>query len=188
MRRRDFVLAAAALAGGSAGLFLEEQRIAASVDYPGRELGHWLRDAASLPEPSETLETEVLIAGSGIAALTAAWQLGKRGFRDVLMVGGPEIHGNAAAGRDGELVFPTGAHYLPLPSAESLHIREMLAEFGMLQGDPYAQRATFDERYLVHAPADRVLYRGSWQEGYLPSDEVSAAERADHERFFSMID
>jgi hypothetical protein len=188
MRRREFVLAAAALAGGGAALFLEQQRIAANAQYPGRELGHHLRDAHGLPEPTETVETEILIAGSGIAGLTAAWQLGKHGYRDVLLVPGPEMHGNAASGRDGELLFPTGAHYLPLPSMESRHIREMLSDFGLLQGDPFAQRPRFDERYLVHAPAERVLYRGSWQEGYLPSEGVSAAERAEHERFFATVE
>jgi NAD(P)-binding Rossmann-like domain len=188
MRRRDFMLTAAALAGGGAGLFWEQQRIAATALYPGRDQGHWLRDARSLPEPTETLETEVLIAGSGVAGLTAAWQLAKRGVRDVLLVSGPEPHGNAAAGYDGELAFPTGAHYLPLPSKESWHIREMLSEFGIIQSDPFGERPTFDERYLVHGPAERVLYRNTWQDGYLPSDDVSAAERADHERFFAMVD
>ena len=188
MRRRDFVLAAAALAGGGTAVFLEQQRMQSSVEYPGREQGHRLRDLGALAEPAETVETEVLIAGSGIAGLTAAWQLKKHGLQDVLLVGGPEWHGNAAAGQDGGLVFPTGAHYLPLPSMESRHVREMLAEFGFLQGDPYALRPRYDERYLVHAPAERVLYKGSWHDGYLPVEGVSAAERAEHEKFFSLVD
>ena len=71
MRRREFVLGAAALGGAGVGLYGYSQRIRASVEYPGRELGHWLRDHASLPAPSETLDTEVLIAGSGVAGLTA---------------------------------------------------------------------------------------------------------------------
>ena len=188
MRRREFVLAAAALAGGGTALFLEQQRMQSGVEYPGREQGHRLRDLRALAEPAETLETDVLIAGCGIAGLTAAWQLKKHGLKDVLLVGGPEWHGNAAAGQDGGLVFPTGAHYLPLPSLESRHVREMLAEFGFLQGDPYALRPRYDERFLVHAPAERVLYKGSWQDGYLPVEEVSASERAEHEKFFGIVD
>jgi hypothetical protein len=187
MRRRDFV-AAAALAGAGVGLFVDQQRMAARVEYPGRSLGHRLRDARTLPTPDATLDARVLIAGSGVAALTAAWQLAKHGIGDVLMVGGPEPHGNAAAGHDGNLIFPTGAHYLPLPSMESTHLREMLAEFGIIQRDPFGDRPTFDERYLVHAPAERVFYRGAWQEGYLPTDGVSAAERAQHDRFFALVD
>jgi hypothetical protein len=187
MRRRDFVLASAALAAGSVGLFVAEQQMTASVEYPGREQGHWLRDAHPLPEPSESVETEVLIAGGGIAGLTALWQLIKRGVQDVLLVSGPEPHGNAAAGRDGGLVFPTGAHYLPLPSMQSWHMREMLADFGVIQSNPYDERPTYDERYVVHGPSERVLYRGSWQEGYLPTEDVGPAERADHKRFFAIV-
>jgi hypothetical protein len=188
MRRRDFMLTAAALGLGGGVLFEAGQRISASVAYPGRDQGHWLRDAKSLPQPGATIETDVLIAGSGIGGLTAAWQLCKLGVRDLLIVGGPEHHGNAAAGRDGDLEFPTGAHYLPLPSLQSVHIREMLYDFGIIQRDPYGERPTYDERFLVHSPAERVLYRGAWQEGYLPNDEVSAEERGEHARFFAMVD
>ncbi|HEY2685447.1 MAG TPA: NAD(P)-binding protein [Steroidobacteraceae bacterium] len=188
MRRRDFLISATALAGAGGGLFAYGQRIAGSAAYPGRELGHWLRDAASLPTASETLETDVLIAGSGVAGLTAAWALKKGGVNEVLTVPGPEPHGNAAGGSDGGLRFPTGAHYLPLPSLESRHVREMLFEFGILQKDPYAPRPTYDERYLIHAPAERVLYAGAWQEGYLPTDGVSVDERAQHTRFFDIVD
>jgi hypothetical protein len=188
MRRREFVLTAAALAGAGAGAFYQGQRMTASVEYAGREFGHRLRDARPLPAPTETLDTEVLIAGGGAAGLTARWLLAKHGVRDVLLVAGPELHGNAAAGQDGDLVFPTGAHYLPLPSMESKHIREMLADFGIIQSNPFEPRPTFDERFIVHGPAERVLYRGSWQEGYLPSEEVPASERAQHQRFFGLVE
>jgi hypothetical protein len=188
MRRRDFLLTSTALAAGAGGAFFAEQRMAATAEYPGRDAGHGLRDLTALPEPDETVQAEVLIAGSGVAGLTAAWQLRKRGVTDVLMVSGPERHGNAAAGSDGGLKFPTGAHYLPLPSMESWHIREMLADFGIIQDNPYAERPSFDERFIVHAPAERVCYRGAWQDGYLPTDDVGAAERAEHERFFALVE
>jgi glycine/D-amino acid oxidase-like deaminating enzyme len=187
MRRRD-LLTAAALAAVGGGALYERQQIAATAEFPGRDQGHWLRDTQAPPEPTETIETDVLIAGGGIAALTAAWQLAKRGVHDVLLVSGPEPHGNAAAGRDGGLVFPTGAHYLPLPSTESWHMREMLADFGVILGNPYGERPVFDERYVVHGPAERVLYRGAWQEGYLPSDDVGATERAEQAHFFALVD
>ena len=188
MRRREFVLGTATLAAASVGVFDAGQRMTARVEYPGRELGHWLREARVLPEPAETLDTEVLIAGGGVAGLTALWQLGKRGVRDVLLVSGPEPHGNAAAGRDGALSFPTGAHYLPLPSMQSRHMRELLADFGVITANPYDERPVYDERYVVHGPSERVLYRGAWQDGYLPIEGVASAELAQHRRFFELVD
>lgn len=188
MKRRNFMIGAAALATGAGALFAASQRMQASADYPGRALGHRLRDAKDWPAPTETLDTEVLIAGSGVAALTAAWRLGKAGLKEVLMISGPETYGNAAGGADGELRFPTGAHYLPLPSMASRHIREMLHEFGIIQKDPFAERPTYDERYLVHGPAERVLFKNRWQDGYLPTEGVSGFERAEHARFFGLID
>jgi NAD(P)-binding Rossmann-like domain len=188
MQRRSFILGSSALAAASAGLFFAGQRIRATVEYPGRDAGHWLRDARELPEPTESFDTEVLIAGGGIAGLTALWQLTKRGIRDVLLITGPEPRGNAAAGHDGQLAFPTGAHYLPLPSMQSRHIREMLAEFAVIRANPYDEQPIFDERYLVHAPSERVLYGGSWQDGYLPVEGIGGAERTEHRRFFAIVD
>ncbi len=48
------------------------------------------------------------------------------------MIDGPQPFGNAAGGRFGELEYPTGAHYLPLPSPESMHVREILADLGII--------------------------------------------------------
>lgn len=188
MRRRHFVAAAAlAAASGGAAWFAAAERVSTSAEYPGRKLGHWLRDTPALPEADEDIHTEVLIAGSGAAGLTAAWQLKRGGLSDVLTVSGPETFGNAAAGVDGALFFPTGAHSLALPSLESHHIREMLHEFGILQGDPLAPRPQFDPRWLVPASAARLLYRGHWQAGMLPREGISAAEQAEHARFLNIV-
>jgi hypothetical protein len=70
---------------------------------------------------------------------------------------------------------------------QSRHMREMLAEFGVIRSNPYDERPIYDERYVVHGPSERVFYRGAWQEGYLPADDVSAAERAEHRRFFALV-
>eukprot|EP01034_Spumella_vulgaris_P040453 gene40453-50035_t len=62
----------------------------------------------ALPPPSEVLETDVAILGSGIAGLSAAWKLNKLGHKNFLMVDGPQPYGNAAGGRFGDLEYPTG--------------------------------------------------------------------------------
>jgi hypothetical protein len=63
--RRSFLLWAASAAGvaGGAATFWRWQDITASVDYSGRAEGHYLRDHHSLPEPTETIETDVVILG-----------------------------------------------------------------------------------------------------------------------------
>ncbi|MGD7340277.1 NAD(P)-binding protein, partial [Ralstonia pseudosolanacearum] len=130
----------------------------------------------------------VAICGSGIGGLSCAWRLAKGGQRDVVVVEGPERFGNAAGGAFGTQRFPTGAHYLPLPSMESTHVREMLADFGVIERDPFGLRPTYDERVLVHAPDERLWLGDRWQDGFVPHDGISEAERAEHTRFFAHVD
>src|SRR5437764_9406290 len=48
--------------------------------------GHRLRDGAPMPTPRRTVRVPVVIVGGGIAGLSAAWQLDRRGFRDFVLV------------------------------------------------------------------------------------------------------
>lgn len=193
MQRRSFLvwggLAGLAAAGAVAG-FRRWQEITPQLHYPGRDEGHFLRDAhklAALPPPSEVLETDVVILGSGVAGLTAAWKLKKLGKTDVLMIDGPQPYGNAAGGAFGELEYPTGAHYLPLPSPESVHVREILADLGIIVKDPLGEQPYYDERFILHAPEERLLYNGHWQEGFMPTDGVVQWELDEHARFFREV-
>jgi len=195
MERRSFLLnaGAAGLAGLGAGAgFLRWQDIATEMRYPGRSEGHYLRDRRAIPPPSRTITTDVAILGSGVAGLSAAWKLSRAGHTDMLMIDGPQPDGNAAGGRfmtgSGELAYPTGAHYLPLPSPESTHVREILFDLGILQRDPYAEKPTYDERFILHAPEERLLFDGAWQDGFLPVDGVPAWELAEHKRFFAEVE
>lgn len=199
MSRRRFLLSASGLAAGLAlggGAFWQWREMPARVSAPGRSEGHVLRDmlramekGQPAPQPaSRVLQTDVLILGSGVAALSAAWALRKRGKRDVLMLDGPQKHGNAAGGAFGELAYPTGAHYLPLPSPESTHVREMLHDLGIIQRDPYAEAPLYDESCVLHAPEERLLHNGVWQEGFVPHAEVPEWELAEHKRFFAEVE
>jgi phytoene dehydrogenase-like protein len=190
MRRRSFLLwAGAGGAAAAAGVlgYRRWQEVAPALHYPGRAEGHFLRDRRALPAPSEVFETDVAILGSGIAGLTAAWKMKKQGLSEVLMVDGPQPYGNAAGGHFGELAYPTGGHYLPLPSPESVHVREILADIGVIQRDAMAERPYYDERFILHGPEERLLFNGRWQDGFIPTEGVAPEELAEHQRFFAEV-
>lgn len=188
MSRRTFLLAGAA-AAGLAGLSLGRrwlERPDIHIDRPGMADGHWLREhAANLRQPpTETLDTQIAILGSGVAGLSCAWQLARSGRRDFVMVQGPERDGNCAAGQLGDLAHPLGAHYLPLPSLESHHVRAMLHDIGILEGSPQADSPTYDERAIVHAPIERLLKDGRWHDELLPTgSDTDPTQAAQHLRF-----
>ena len=151
-------------------------------------LGHQLREP-NFPPPSETRQIPVLIVGGGIGGLSAGWKLAKSGFKDFLIA---ELEtsagGNSRAGRNEVSAYPLAAHYLPLPTREATAVRELLAELGVLQGDPRAERPRYDERYLCAEPQERLYRDGWWQEGVVPHQGVSAAEREQYQRFHALMD
>jgi len=188
INRRSFVLltAASALSGACSKLKLLETT--PQVSYPGMREGHLLRDKASLPVPSGEIKIDVVILGSGIAGLSAAWKLSKAGHQRFILINGPEFGGNAAGGQFGDLRYPRGAHYLPLPSMESTHVREMLFDFGVIEADPMAERPYFDETVILHAPDERLYFNGEWQEGIVPNQGLKADDTAQQQRFFRYVD
>jgi hypothetical protein len=190
MRRRSFLLGAATAAvAGTAGYY--RSRIVETtpeLSYPGMQAGHALRDGASWPQPSATLRHEVAILGAGVAGLSCAWKLAREGFTDFVVVQGPEFAGNAAAGQRDGLDYPLGAHYLPLPSLASTHVREMLADFGIIERGAGESRPYYDESILVHSPQERLLRDGHWEEGLLPMTGLPDADVAQHRKFLALID
>lgn len=186
--RREFLctVAAAAVAGcGPRG---------SSALPPGellgmsQALGHRLRDG-NFPPPSEVRKTGVLIVGAGISGLSAAWQLAKAAVDDFLVLEmEDEAGGNSRAGQSPLVAYPWAAHYLPLPGPEATLVRELLAELGVLQGDPAAVKPAYDERYLCATPQERVYRNGLWDDGLLPQRGLEAAEREQQRRFQARMD
>ncbi|MBK9021586.1 MAG: NAD(P)-binding protein [Sulfuritalea sp.] len=188
MRRRDFLGAtasAAALAacGSKAAPPLPPGVLTGAND----SLGHRLRKP-DFPAPTETRRVAVAIVGGGVGGLSAAWKLARAGCDDYLLLEMEnEAGGNSRAGRNAVSAHPLGAHYLPLPPREARATRELLAELGVLRGPVDAAHPEYDERYLCHAPQERLYTNGYWQEGLWPTLGVPAAERAQYERFQDAI-
>lgn len=181
--RRDFLrtLGATALAGCAPG--------APPALPPGETfgmseaLGHRLL-TGNFPPPAETRKVGVLIAGGGVSGLAAAWKLDHLGVDDFLVLEMEDAEGgNSRAGRSALCAYPWGAHYLPLPGGEASDVRELLAELGVLQGDPAAARPVYDERYLCATPQERVYRDGLWEEGLLAQRGIGPAERVQQRRF-----
>lgn len=190
MNRRDFLGATTAL--GALGLLnacgaplqtAKPPLPPGELSGPNQHLGHRLR-RQDFPAPDEVLHIPVLIVGGGVAGLSAAWRLHRAGMTDFMLLEmEAELGGNARAGRNAVSRYPLGAHYLPLPSREAVATRTLLAELGVLLGDPHAAQPVYDEKYLCYAPQERLYIDGYWQEGLWPTVGVAAAERAQYAKF-----
>lgn len=181
MDRRHFLRASLALPGALAGgCHRPGARPPLIRLTPGMAEGHALRTPQTWPAPQGVTHTGVLILGSGIAGLSAAWSLAQAGERDFLLIDGPEPNGNAASGRwdspSGPVPHPRGAHYLPLISQESTEVRSLLHALGVIEAKPQDERPHYAERALVHSPEERILLGQEWDEGLLP-------EGAEHPAF-----
>jgi hypothetical protein len=177
MLRRSFLVWAGAsglAAAGSVAGFQRWQEITPAVHYPGRDEGHFLRDRRALPPPSQVIDTDIAILGSGIAGLTAAWKLKKLGHTDLLMIDGPQPHGNAAGGRFRRSRI---SDRRALPAAAVAGIGACARDPGRPghhQRDPIAEKPTYDERFILHGPEERLLFNGRLA-GRFHSDRRRAA-------------
>ncbi len=129
---------------------------------------------------------DVLIAGGGIAGLSAARVLRQAGVEDFALL---ELEdgagGNSRGGRTGGLPCPLGAHYLPVPGDGAGEVRDFLEELGLARRA--AGRWVYDERHLCHSPQERLFLNGQWQEGLLPLQGVGAATLAQYRTFSQRV-
>lgn len=192
--RRTFLKTslAGAFAGVTGLLASRWQRprvIPGSIVGQSHEAGHLLRDRKLSLEPSERLETPIVIVGSGIAGLSAAWQLEKSGIRDFLVLElERDAGGNAVSGVNTVSAYPWGAHYLPVPNSESIYVRELLEELGVITGYDAAGRPIFDEFHLCAEPDERLHIHGRWQDGLVPSVGLTASDRRELDEFFALVE
>ena len=154
---------------------------------PDMALGHRLRDG-HFPAPSSSERMPLVIVGGGVAGLSAAWRLQKAGFSDfVLLELEQQPGGNARWGENAVSRYPWGAHYLPLPGPEAIWVRELLSDLGVLIGDPHAAAPEYDERYLCHAPHERLFIHGQWQDGLLPQFGISQQVQQQYRQFEQLM-
>ena len=191
MNRRQFLQTTATLATAASASWLGYRYLSRppsiTVNKVGLPLAHLLRDQQLNAAPSREHVCETLILGSGAAALSVAWYLARNGYTNFCLADGFERNGNNAAyaylgSLKTPLTAPSGAHYLAQPSAESSHIRQMLADLGIIEGYDSAGNPVYRDTDLVNAPDERLLINGTWQEGIIPQPHDP-----DTRRFFALI-
>ncbi|MDG4551291.1 MAG: FAD-dependent oxidoreductase [Candidatus Contendobacter sp.] len=197
MNRRRFLLSLGTAATATGGWAYAWRRMRSSQPPPPPEgvilgapdvLGHRLQ-AMDFPEPAETLKTPVVIVGGGVAGLSAGWKLQQAGFADFTILElESEVGGNARSGQNAITAHPWGAHYLPFPTQESRAVCELLADFDVLRGDPYAAEPVYDERVINFAPQERLYAHGVWQDGLWPQVGVHQRDLDQYRRFHDLMD
>ena len=145
-------------------------------------LGHRLRDRAAFRAPAQQLRVPIVIVGGGMAGLSAAWHLDKRGFRDfVLLEMERQAGGNSRWGENEISRFPWAAHYVPVPAKGESLARELFEELGVFRDGKW------DERALCFDPQERLFINGHWQEGIEPEDGAAPRDREQYRRFMEKI-
>src|SRR5690242_20457577 len=138
--------------------------------------GHRLRDGLRVEVPSEAwTDVPVVIAGGGVAGLSAAWQLQRSGFNDFVLLELEKAPGGTArSGTTGTFSFPWGAHYIPAPMKENTALIALLDEMGVIEGKDRDGEPVVAEQFLTRDPEERIFYKGRWYEGlYLHAGETA---------------
>ena len=159
-----------------------EPKIAGSFVNESFQQGHMLRDRAAFPAPKRVEKVPLVIVGGGIAGLSAAWRLQKRGFRDfVLLEMCDQAGGNSRWGENEITAYPWAAHYVPVPGRKAIYVRELFEDLGVLKD------GRWEERYLCFAPQERLFLYGRWQEGIEPAIGLKPKDRDQFRRFEDQI-
>lgn len=185
-RRTAIGVGMAAIAAGAGA-----RLVSASAELPpgalaGADLarGHRLR-AGSLPAPTAEERTRLVIAGGGIAGLSAGWALARAGFDDFrLLELEDSVGGNARSGRNAVSRYPLGAHYLPVPNREARAVHALLNEIGVIVGRE-GERPVYDPEQLCADLDERIFWRGRWHAGLVPATSLTDTDRAHLDGFFA---
>jgi monoamine oxidase len=151
------------------------------------EAGHLLREKTwPVYDGGPVCKVHTLIAGGGVAGLSAARALRMQGREDfVLLELESEAGGHARGAQLAGITHPLGAHYLPVPSDDAPEVLDFLEELGLRQR--VSGRWVYDESALCHSPQERLFFNGVWQDGLLPTQDIGAATQQQYERFSKLV-
>ena len=147
--------------------------------------GHKMRDGLRVEiPPDEWFDMPVVIVGSGVAGLTAAWQLHRSGFHDFVLL---ELEsapgGTSRSGSNRTISFPWGAHYIPAPMKENTALISLLDEMGVIEGKDNEGEPIVAEQFLCRDPEERIFYKGRWYEGLYLHAGASPEDQQQMDKF-----
>lgn len=177
LSRRALLTSALGLGAASARCRspLARRRIAGTIAGPDVELGHKLRDGA-FAATGKPRDVPAVIVGGGVAGLSAAWRLARRGFHDFEVLELDRVAGGTSRGGQGPMgPVPWGAHYVPCPLPHAAAMNDLLVEAGVATRGADGS-LVFDETQLCRAPQERIFVGGRWSEGLWPRAGASAED------------
>lgn len=188
MKRKEFisVLWSSSLIGSACNQF-SLQPISVTINGPAHHLGHQLRQSPQ-PVAKETKNIKTLIIGGGVSGLTTAYFLKKNGYEQFLLLElNDRVGGNALAGNNHITGYPYGAHYITIPDANDKPLISFLHEVGIIVGFNEQQLPIINEEFICHAPDERHFMNGIWNDGLIPHQQISEADRQQFQRFFALM-
>jgi glycine/D-amino acid oxidase-like deaminating enzyme len=190
--RRDFVaMLLGAPVAATLGCGARAPRIPpGTLVETGMARGHAVvRDAGAAPAVTRWREHAVVIVGSGVAGLSAAWELRRRGITDVVVLELDAVTGGTARGGESVVTrYPWGAHYIVAPQKDQQALIALLGELGAIEGEAADGTPIVDEALRCREPEERVFYRGRWYEGLYLDAGASAEDRRQLAVFRAEID
>jgi hypothetical protein len=152
-------------------------------------IGHRIRDGLSVvPAADNWQRPGVVIAGGGVAGLSAARHLVNSGFEDFVLLELESAPGGTARSGTSSLVsYPWGAHYLPAPLRENSTLITLLDEMGILEGRDSEGEPIVAEQFLCRDPEERVFFRGRWYEGLYLHAGASRDDLSQLEKFYAEV-
>lgn len=153
-------------------------------------LGHILRENRTFEVPSDKWQTvKVAIVGGGIAGLSAAWKLKKKGFEDfVVLELEKEVGGTSQSTVGNPVSYPWGAHYLPVPFRENTDLIELLDEMQFTEGHTAEGDVIVKEQFRCREPEERIFHKGRWYDGLYLHVGESEDDKRQFTEFQKQID
>jgi glycine/D-amino acid oxidase-like deaminating enzyme len=155
----------------------------------GMRRAHAIVRDGHVPAVTVWRQHRVVIVGGGVAGLAAAWELRRRGIKDVVVLELDDVAGGTARGGSSPVTpYPWGAHYIVAPQKEQVELTALLDEMDAIEGHAADGTPIVDEALRCREPEERVWYLGRWWEGLYLEAGANADDKRQLAAFRKAID